>query len=210
MDLIVPQQQQHEVSDDDDHSATMPVHGLDKNNNSHSELIVRRSVRFDETKNRYYEAPAVPTTTTKLKAFLKNRWWSQADYEMFEQNTRRQLQRLQTGYNPWTASWLKVYFTLRLAQCPIEFQKVLESTTLILDEYTAGLQGTQLEPIYTDFQVRRESLLANIHHVQMTAVREEDAGHRAALIEQTSRLHSHAARLYAHIAGLALAACIEK
>eukprot|EP00977_Amphora_coffeiformis_P015082 scaffold4374_cov165-Amphora_coffeaeformis.AAC.3 len=213
MDLIVPQQQQqHGVSDDDDHSATMPVHDLDKNDKGHCELLVRRSVRFDETKNRYYEAPFISgaITATSLKAILKERWWSPADYEVFEQNTRRQLQCLQVGYNPWTASWLKVYFTLRLAQCPQEFQHVLASTPLILDEYTAGFQGTQLEPIYADFQVRRESLLVHIHHVQTTAFREEDAIHRAALIEQTSRLHSHAARLYAHIAGLSLAASVDK
>ena len=200
MDLIVPQQHGLEVSDDS--SATMPVHDVNNDKKGPCEPLLRRFVHFDETNNRYYEAPSL--LLPRLDgASLKDRWWSEADYRAFEQVTRRQLQRLQPDHNPWTASWLRVYFTLRLAQTPEAFQQVLASTPLTLDEHTAGFQGTQLEPIHADFQVRRESLLNHIHHVQTAVMDEHD---RVVLLEQTSRLHSHAARLYAHIAGLTLAA----
>lgn len=199
---------------DDETSATMPVRDEAKTEvvvqhdepqqPSSYESPCRRTVHFDETQNKFYEAPRDLSNNTSSS--LQDRWYQHADYEGFEHDTRRQMQRWQQQQRGSSIeAWLHIYFVMRLAESPEELQHALRNRPpLYLDEHSVGLHGTQLLPVYEDFQVRRQSLLSHLQAVQNGTV--ADAQYRTTLLEETSRLHSHAARLYAHMAALSSAA----
>ena len=192
---------------DSENSATMAVYAqLDADKKKPCDDNMdhrRRRVRFaDPSAHQYYEAPAGHYDA----ATLRNRWYNASDYGAFERETHHRAAMLQTSLSwelsAWTNAWLRVYFTLRLAKSTEEIERVLDETNLTHNETTVGFTDNFLEPIYSDFKVRRESLLSLMHRLQAIV---EDPDVRARLLYEASRSHSHATRLYANLVAVVAA-----
>lgn len=156
----------------------------------------RRRVRIVEAENKYYNSDKNSVDATL--------WYKLQDFITFQQDARQLAAKLQATSDPqsWSNSMMRVYFVLRVARTVDEVQKVVESTDICLDETTLGLSARYLTPINSDFLVRRHHLLQQIFMLQNTYIPSQS--HREALIQETSLLSSHAARMYASFVAQAL------
>ena len=64
-----------------------------------------------------------------------------------------------------------------------------------MDEYTIGMEKAVLRPIQRDFAIRRQHLVTQMAHLQQCEYKNPAA--REAMLRDTSRLASRAARLFA-------------
>ena len=97
----------------------------------------------------------------------------------------------------WSQGLLQVYCAFRQYETAADVHRALRATPqMSMDEYTIGMEKCVLKPLARDFAVRRQHLCHQLAHLQQCdGFASADA--RAALLRDTSRLSSRAARLFA-------------
>lgn len=156
-----------------------------------------RRVRIFEEENKYY-----PSSETTID---KSLWYKTEDFLSFERQAKLLATALQasTDHQSWSHSLMRVYFTLRVANSTAEAKQVMEASDISLDERTLGLHDRFITPICNDFVVRRRHLMNQVFRLQCSRFPSEH--HRDNVIQETSRLNSHAARLYARFVAESIA-----
>ena len=167
-----------------------------------------RTVRIVESENTYHHDS--PTTTTRPDDASddivdyddlnkNNLWYTPQDFLTFRREAQELALKLQATNDPqsWSNSLMRVYFVLRVASSEDQVKRVVESCThnIKLDETTLGLQDLYLMPICSDFILRRRHLMQQISQLQHAL--QQHPVRREVLIQETSLLSSHAARMYA-------------
>ena len=207
---------------DSDNSVTMKVDSDDysHNNNIHHHhhhhkphATVARRVRFAEAQNCYYATPAEAIARPDL------RWYQEDDYQAFAYQVRRDAMALQDS--KWAADWIAVYYTLRLEPHKIA-DKLQSMPRLTMPDFAVGMHDRSMESLYADFHLRRASLLTHVYNFQhamqsfdnsslsSSSSSSSQAASLEHLLSDTSKTHSHAARLYANLAAVVLAASLQE
>lgn len=170
---------------------------LNGSSNRRPPLAPRRRVRIVEAKNTYHVREFTEHDDVDL-------WYSAQDFVTFHQKAQDMANKLQATKDPqaWANKLLRVYFTFRLTDAAAQVPAT-NDLNICFVETNFGLQDRFLTAISSDFLLRRRHLLHEVFRLQQSL--RHDPVARDALIQETSRLSSHAARMYASFVAQVLA-----
>lgn len=174
----------------------------------------KKKVQFNLADTRFM----LPTTTEENEedgsCLRSELWYTPQDFAEFQHQARletaRLIQQAREESTSMPNAWMRLYFALRQAHTKDQVRCICESSaapTTVLEEPLWGLYQ-QLDPIQSDYRIRRQHLIEQLGRLQYTY--SNQTHQRDVIMQKASVLNSHASRIYAAMAARAVQAALEE